>query len=199
MVVTVPKVEDAALKRFAAQFRDTNSGPENAGKTMILTEGADAKVVGSQLAQLEIKDTQGGHESRIALRSRVPATVLGIREGLAGSALNAGNYSSARRMWSDGWVSPTFSGLCSAVSPLVDVPADSELVHDPSRVMFMQEDRKDEADIANSRALTIKTYVEAGFSPDSAAEAVRTGDLTRLQHTGLVSVQLQKPGTITQP
>lgn len=195
MVIKLPPVEQAAVDRFTAQYRKTNTGPQNAGKTLVLTEGADVSVVGSQLQQLEIKDTQGGYESRIATRSRVPAVILGIREGLAGSALNSGNYSSARRMWSDGWFSATAQGLCSALSPLIAVPGDAELTYDPSRVMFLQEDRKDEADIASARATTIKTYVEAGFSPDSAAEAVRTGDLTRLTHTGLVSVQLQKPGT----
>jgi phage portal protein BeeE len=196
MVITLPSgVDQAGVDQFMARHKAANVGPSKAGKTMLVTDGADVKVVGSQLAQLEIKDTQGGHESRIAARSRVPATVLGIREGLAGSALNAGNYSSARRMWADGWVSPTFSGLCSTLSPLIDVPEDAELVHDPSRVMFLQEDRKDEADIAASRAQTIKTYVEAGFSAESAVDAVRTGDVSRLKHTGLLSVQLQEPGT----
>ena len=195
LIVKVPKVEDEALKRFRRQFQDTNAGEENAGKTLILTEGADVQVVGSQLAQLELKDTQGGHESRIAARARVPASILGIREGMQGSALTTGNYSAARRMWSDGWFAPTSDGLAETLAGIVDVPADSELTHDPSRVLFLQEDRKDEADIAQSEAATVKAYVDAGFDPPSVIEAVRSGDISKLRHTGLYSVQLQPAGT----
>jgi len=152
------------------------------------------KVVGSQLAQLELKDSQGGHESRIATRSRVPAVILGIREGLEGSSLNTGNYGAARRVWSDGWFSATADSLSETLTPLVDTPSDAELVHDPTRVMFLQEDRKDEADIQKANADTINTLVSAGFAPESARDAVRSGDLSKLSHTGLVSVQLQTPG-----
>jgi len=199
MVITLPASNaQAAVDRFMARHKEANTGPSKAGKTMLVTDGADVKVVGSQLQQLELKDSQGGHESRIASRSRVPATVLGIREGLGGSALSTGNYPAARRMWADGWFSPTAQGLCSAVSPLIDVPADLEVTHDPSRVMFLQEDRKDEAEIASNEATTIRTLVDAGFDPLSVVEAVRAGDWSHLKHSGLMSVQLLPPGTSSQ-
>jgi hypothetical protein len=44
----------------------------------------------------------------------------------------------------------------------------------------------------------MKTLVDAGYDPDSVRDAVDADDLTTLTHTGLVSVQLQEPGT-TQP
>lgn len=195
MVITLPSgVDQAGVDQFMARHKQANVGPSKAGKTMLVTDGADVKVVGSQLQQLELKDTQGGHESRIATRSRVPAVMLGIREGMAGSALNSGNYGASRRMFSDGWFSPVASGLCSALAPLVDVPEDSQLTFDPAQVMFLQEDRKDEADIAQAQAVTIKTLIDAGFTPDTCKEAVRTGDLSKLKHSGLLSVQLQEPG-----
>ena len=195
MVITLPASNDQdAVDRFMARHKAANAGPSKAGKTMLVTDGADVQVVGAQLAQLEMKDSQGGHESRIATRSRVPAVILGIREGLQGSALNTGNYGAARRVWSDGWFSATADSLSETLEPLVDVPVDAELVHDPSRVMFLQEDRKDEADIQKANAETINTLVSAGFQPDSARDAVRSGDLSKLTHSGLVSVQLQPPG-----
>lgn len=194
MVIKLPTGDQKVIDKFAAQFRDTNTGAANAGKTLMITDGADVQVVGAMLQQLELKDTQGGHESRIAARSRVPATVLGIREGLAGSALNAGNYSSARRMWADGWFTPTADGLCESVAPLIEVPTDSELTYDPARVMFLQEDRKDEAEIGQARSITIKGYVDAGFVPESVVAAVNQGDLSKLKHSGLYSVQLQPAG-----
>jgi hypothetical protein len=196
MVITLPATNDqAAVDRFMARHKEANAGPSKAGKTLLVTDGADVKVVGSQLQQLELKDSQGGHESRIATRSRVPATVLGIREGLGGSALSTGNYPAARRMWADGWFSPTAQSLASAVALLVDVPPDLELTHDPSRVMFLQEDRKDEAEISALEAQTIRTLVDAGFESLSVVKAVRAGDWSHLKHSGLMSVQLLPPGT----
>lgn len=196
MVITLPATNDqAAVDRFMARHKEANAGPSKAGKTLLVTDGADVKVVGSQLQQLELKDSQGGHESRIATRSRVPATVLGIREGLGGSALSTGNYPAARRMWADGWFSPTAQSLASAVALLVDVPSDLELTHDPSRVMFLQEDRKDEAEISALEAQTIRTLVDAGFESLSVVKAVRAGDWSHLKHSGLMSVQLLPPGT----
>lgn len=196
MIIKLPSTNDqAAVDRFMARHKEANAGPSRAGKTMLITDGADVQVVGAQLAQLELKDTQGGHESRIATRSRVPAVVLGIREGLGGSALNSGNYGASRRLWSDGWFSATADGLSDTLSPLVDVPPDSELTYDPSRVMFLQEDRKDEADIGQAQANTIKALVDAGYDPPSVVDAVRSGDLSKLNHSGLYSVQLQAPGS----
>ena len=66
------------------------------------------------MSQASDHTQKGGFETRVAARSRVPAAVLGIREGMQGSALNAGNYGATRRMWADGWFSPTVDGLCEA-------------------------------------------------------------------------------------
>ena len=188
------EVAQDTINAYRDKINAKYAGATNAGKNLFIGHGADVSVVGSQLQSLDLKDTQGGHESRIATRSRVPAVVLQIREGMQGSALSTGNYGAARRMWSDGWFSPTADGLCDALSPLIDVPGNSELTFDPARVMFLQEDRKDEADIGQAHAITIKSYVDAGYEPGSVVEAVRTGDLSKLKHSGLYSVQLQPAG-----
>jgi HK97 family phage prohead protease len=58
----------------------------------------------------------------------------------------------------------------------------------------LQEDEKDEAEIQQVQAATITTLVRDGFTADSAIKAVTNGDMNLLQHTGMVSVQLQVPG-----
>jgi hypothetical protein len=65
--------------------------------------------------------------------------------------------------------------------------------------MFLQEDRKDAAEIHQIRANTIATYVKEGFTAASAVDAVVSEDETLLKHTGLVSVQLQEPGSTKLP
>ena len=183
-------------------FDGAHRGAVNAWKTIYAQSGTDVKVIGSQLGDLKMAELQGGFETRVSARSRVPATVLLIREGLGGSALNAGNYGQTRRLWADSWFSPYAQGLCAVLERLVDVPSGCELTFDPARVLLLQEDQKDAADIRQTNALTIRQLVDAGYEPDAAVEFVRgNGNLTRLlgSHSGLYSVQLQKPGSADTP
>jgi hypothetical protein len=76
---------------------------------------------------------------------------------------------------------------------------DSRLWYDVRDVPFLREDATEAAAIESTRATTIKTYVDAGFTPESAIAAVDSQDVRLLVHTGLVSVQLlpadgSKPG-----
>ena len=193
-----PTLTPEQVQAFADLTNQQHAGSRNAFKNMFLGGGADVKVVGSENAALGLKDIQGGYETRISARSRVPAVVLGIREGLGGSALNSGNYAVARRLWADGWFSPAVSGLCSSVERVMRPADDAELWYDPSEVLFLQEDQKDEAEIQEKQAQAIRQYTDAGFLPESIIEAITSGDLTRLKHSGLFSVQLQPP-TSCQP
>jgi hypothetical protein len=174
-----------------------HEGASSAYKTLVLGGGADVTVAGSNLGQLDLKNTQGLDETRIALRSRVPATILGISEGLAGSALNAGNYSQTRRLWADAWFTPTAQNLCGSLERILTLPPGrtAELSFDPSQIEFLQEDRRDEADIRGQKASTMRQLIEAGFVPSTVTQYVATGDESVLQHTGNVSVQLQPAGT----
>lgn len=185
------------FKEWVDAFDGSHRGAVNAWKTIYAQSGTDIKVIGSQLGDLKMSELQGGFETRVSSRSRVPATVLLIREGLGGSALNAGNYQQTRRLWADSWFSPYAQALCSAFARVIDVPADSELTFDPSRVLLLQEDQQDAATIRQADALTIRTLTDAGYDPDAVVEFVRNGgDLARLSgsHAGLFSVQLQAPG-----
>lgn len=135
------------------------------------------------------------HNTRISSLSRVPAPILGIAEGLAGSSLNAGNFGMARRNFADTWVYPSLTDLCAALSTILTVPGDSELWFDTTDIPLLREDGKDAADIMNKKALTIESLVRAGFEPDTILDAIQSGDLSKMRHTGLFSVQLQPPGT----
>lgn len=190
-----PTKTSEQVAEFAKIVNEKHSGTGNAYRNMFLGGGSDVKVVGAENAALGLKDVQGGFESRIASRSRVPAVVLGIREGMAGSALNSGNYAQTRRLWADGWFSPTAQNLCAALESVMKPPGDAELWYDPAEVLFLQEDQKDAADIAQTNAQALRALVEAGYDPDTAVDAVTTGDLSKLRHTGVFSVQLQPPTT----
>lgn len=190
-----PARTPADVKAYRDIIAENHQGTRNAYKNMFLGGATDVKVVGTSLESLGLGHLQGTYENRVAVRSRIPAVVLGTKESLSGSSLNSGNYQAARRLLADGWFSPTVDGLCAALEPLVGSQTDgSELSHDSTRVLFLQEDQKDAADILQTNAVALRQLVEAGFDPTSAIAAVSTGDITKLSHTGNVSVQLQPPG-----
>jgi phage portal protein BeeE len=175
-----------------------HSGVANAYKTLYLTTGSDATVIGANMQQADFRAVQGAGETRISVLSRVPAPLLGISEGLAGSSLNAGNFAAARRMFGDSWIFPTLQNLASTLAPLVAVPGGAELWPDTGDMPVLREDAKDAAEIQQIQATTITTLVKDGFSPESSIAATISQDMTQLQHTGLVSVQLQPPRTAYQ-
>ena len=183
------------LKFYEKILKEKHEGVANAYKTLVLANGADATVLGSSMKEIEFSTTQAAGETRIAVAAGVPATVLGISEGLQGSTLNAGNFGQARRSFADRCIDHLWKNAAGSAKRLVRVPADSQLVIDHSHVAFLREDQKDEAEIQQLQASAINTLVSAGFDPASAVQAVTSGDLTQLNHTGLVSVQLLPPGT----
>ena len=198
VVKGIPAATKDQFDEIVDAMEDRHKGIANAYRTLYLTAGADATVVGANMQQMDFRATQGAGETRIALLSRVPAPVLQISEGLAGSSLNAGNFSAARRLFGDSWIFPTLQNLASTLAQLVSVPPDAELWFDTADMPILREDAKDAADIEAVKANTITTLVKDGFSPESAIAAVMAQDMTLLQHTGLVSVQLQPPRTELQ-
>lgn len=175
-------------------MEENHSGVRNAYKTLYLTAGADATVVGSHLGQIDFKATQGNGETRISVLSRVPAAILGISEGLSGSSLNSGNFNAARRMFADSWVYPTLQDLAASLAPLLNVPRDAELWFDPADMIALREDAKDAAEIMQLQMATIVSGVNGGFEPKSVVAATIAQDASLLKHSGLLSVQLQPPG-----
>jgi hypothetical protein len=198
MIVKHQISDPDVFEKWIALFKDSHEGVRNAYKTLHLGAGADATVVGRDMQQLDFKAVQGAGETRIAAASGVGAVMAQFSEGMEGSALNAGNYSAARRRVADGLFRPLWRSICSAYEPIVAVPRNSELWYDERDIAFLREDEKDAADIQNTRAGSIRALLDAGYEADSVTSAIENDDFTLLKHTGLFSVQLQPPGT-TEP
>lgn len=202
VVKGIPAIDPDQFKAIVDKMEATHAGVANAYRTLYLTAGADATVVGSNLAETDLKTLQGFTETRISFLSRVPAPLLGISEGLAGSSLNAGNYGMARRTFADLWVYPQMQDLCGALGTIVDPPNKgpaADLWFDATDVPLLREDASDAAAIAQTQANTIAGLVKEGFTWKSAVAAVTGQNMALLEHTGLVSVQLQTPGSTPTP
>jgi phage portal protein BeeE len=183
------------FKTFVRQFREAHQGVHNAYEPLFLGGGADAKVIGTDLRQLDFKNTQGANETRIAADSGIHPVILGLSEGLAGSSLNAGNFNAARRLTADKALRPLWRMAASALETVLTVPPGSRLWFDDRDIAFLREDRKDLAEIQATEGQTIRTLIDAGYEADSVVAAVKAQDWSLLTHSGLFSVQLQKPGS----
>jgi phage portal protein BeeE len=195
----IVKRPDAPTKEAFKEWRELietgHAGAANAYKTLYLTAGADATVVGKDLQQLEFSATQGAGETRIAVAARVPAAILGISEGLSGSSLNAGNFTAARRLFADGFARPAWRNFAGSMETLVPPPTGSRLWYDDRDISFLREDRKDAAEIQQIKAISIRQLIDSGFDADTVVKAVEAENMSLLKHSGLFSVQLQEPGT----
>lgn len=185
------------VKAFKSLMENQAAGVDNAYKTLYLGGGADATLVGSNFQQLDFTKTIGKAETRILMALGVHPVIAGSSEGMQGSSLNAGNYSQIRRLFSDVHLQDLWNDAAAALENLVTVPENGELIVDSRHIPFLQDDALDQAniDFTQMRAITMGT--REGYEPDTVAEAVTTHDMTKLKHTGLLSVQLQPPGTGT--
>jgi phage portal protein BeeE len=182
------------FNEFVRLFNEHHAGPQNAGKTLFLTGGADIKTVGQNWRELDMRAMQGADETRIAAAAGVPPVIAGLSEGLAAATYS--NYSQARRRLADGTMRPLWGAFAAAMQTLVPPPrGGARLWYDDRDIPWLREDIKDRAEVAQNEATTLSTLISAGFTPKSAVRAVNAGDMTLLEHSGLVSVQLQTPGS----
>lgn len=200
MVVKFPEnvMDQDQFDRFKAKMEAEYAGSRGAGKTLYLAPGADVEVVGKDFKEMDFSETQGRDETRIASAAGVAPVLVGLKESLGGSSLNAGNYQAARRAFADGTMSDLYRGFVSSLETIVPPPQNkgpAKLWFDLSQVPFFREDRGDAATIRSTQATTLKQLIDAGFTPESAIAALEAEDFTLLVHTGMYSVQLQPAGT----
>lgn len=176
---------------FVRTMQEKTVGVDQAYKTLYLGGGADVRVIGADMNQLDFRNTQGAGETRICAAGRVPPIIVGLSEGL--SAATYSNYAQARRAFGDSWARPTWKSFAGSIEPLLVVPNNAQLWYDTRDVAFLREDSKDLAEVQSTTMATINAALAAGWTPDSAKAAVLAEDLSQLVHSGLMSVQLQPP------
>jgi phage portal protein BeeE len=183
------KIGPARIARLKNQIREKHSGAENAFETMVLDEGADMTVIGNSMESATFDALQAAGEARILMASGVPAMIVGAREGIRNSKI--GEYDSALRSFADLKMRPNWRSACSALAKLVVAPRDAELWFDTRDVSALRQGEKDAADTMVQQATAANQFFMAGYEPTSIIDALSSGDVTLLVHTGLTSVQAQ--------
>jgi phage portal protein BeeE len=173
-----PDSLDSLRDRMAARY----GGVDNAFRTLVLDEGADATVIGNSFEQMAFSTVQAAGENRILVASGVPGIVVGSKEGLMAATYS--NYEQAMRRFADITMRPLWRSVCACLSQLVAVPAGSRLWFDTSDIAALRQGEKERADTMLVQAESIGNFVKFGFNPDSAVEAIDAGNLQLLKHDG---------------
>jgi len=193
-VVFPPEVQKGTVEAFRDVFLEKHAGVERSFRTAFLGGGADLKMIGTNLKDLAAKEVTSDAFAKICAAAGVPPIVVTIVPGLE-SASTYANYATAMRSFADFTVRPLWLEAVSALGKLVPAPAGAELWYDVSGVSAMQADALDDAQVQSQQAQTMRTLWDGGAEPDSVIAAVTTGDWSKLQHSGLLSVQTQAPGS----
>jgi hypothetical protein len=175
-------------------FEQEHRGALNAYRTLYFGGGMEPVPVGLNFEQMQFQELQGKAETRIAALTGMHPVIAALSEGLQGSALNAGNFAAAARLVGNATLRPLWRNMAGSLQTIVPPLAGTRLWYDDRDVPFLREDIKDRAAVTQQEAATIQVLINTGFKPPSVIDAVSAGgDWSRLEHTGLTSVQLQPP------
>lgn len=186
----IKNVED--FEKWVEKFQEKREGSRgNPYRTLFLAAGADPVPIGSNLQEVDFTNIQSSGEVRIAAAAGVHPAIVGFSEGLKGSALNSGNLNEAFRQFTNQTIRPLWRNFCGSMETLVPAPASSRLWYDDRDIPALQEDVVKKAQSGQYQAQSIRLLVDAGYEADSVVDAVVSGDLRRLVHSGLYPVQVQ--------
>lgn len=197
MLIRYPApIDDDTADRISKRIAARHGGAENAWKTLVVDQGADVTMIGSSFEQMAFSTTQAAGEGRICIASGVPAQVVGIAAGLAAGTF--ANYEQAFKAFAGGIMAWNWSSAAGALAKLVAVPAGSRLAISTEDIPALQDAETARAEASMTGATAIQVLINSGYTADAAVSAVNNGDLSLLlgQHSGLVSVQMQAPGSV---
>lgn len=173
------KIGQTTVNRIRDRIADTHGGVDNAFKTLVLDEGADATVIGNTFEQMNFSTVQAAGENRIIIASGVPGIVIGSKEGLMAATYS--NYEQAMRRFADITMRPLWRSACACLASIVNVPAGAELWFDVSDIAALRQGEKEQADTMAVLATAAKAFIEAGFTADTVISALTSGDMTLLK------------------
>src|SRR5258708_1272163 len=151
------------------------------GGTVVLDQGAELTVVGSNLSQLDFANVAAGGVERILADANVPGVLVGL-EPLRGAGRG---YQESMQKLANLYGRPQWRSACGALSQLLDVPAGNRLWFDTSDIAALQDGEMERGQAALVRAQALLALVQAGYTHESAIAAVDAMDLSQLKAGGL--------------
>lgn len=167
-----PGTIDSIRERMQARY----GGAHNAFKTLVLDQGADATIIGSNLSQMNFDGVQSAGAERIFAAAGVPAVLVGM-EPLRGAGRG---FQESMQKFANLFAEPQWESACGVLAKLVDVPAGNRLWYDKSDISALQDGQMERGQTALVRAQAVLAFTQAGYTRESAVVAVATGDVTKL-------------------
>jgi len=181
MIRYVQKLHPGTIDSIRERYNARYAGPENAGGTLVLDQGADLTVVGSNLSQLDFANVSAVGVERILADANVPGVLVGL-EPLRGAGRG---YQESMQKLANLYARPQWRSACGALSQLLDVPAGNRLWFDTSDIAALQDGEMERGQAALVRAQALLALVQAGYTHESAIAAVDAMDLSQLKAGGL--------------
>lgn len=191
LVKVAGRLSPDSRENLRSEFERKYSSWEQAYKTAILDGGADVQVIGSSFEAMLFDKLQSMNQTTLAAAAGVPPVIVGFSKGLESATYS--NYQLAMRRWADNSLRPAWRSVADAFMPMIGEPAGWKLWYDDRDIPALQQDAKDDAEIQSTQASSMRTLIDGGFTPETVVPAVVAGDLSTLQHSGKLSVQLQDP------
>ena len=171
-----PGTIDRIRERVTARY----GGVDNAFRTLVLDQGADATVIGNSLSQMDFSGVQQAGADRILADGNVPGVIVGL-EPLRGAGRG---YQESMRKFADLYGRPQWRSFCGALqkfTPGNDVDSGAvRLWYDTADIAALQEGEQERAQMTLIHAQAVLTYVNAGYTRESAVKAVVANDVSQL-------------------
>ena len=169
-----PGTVDSIRERVQARY----GGAHNAFKTLVLDQGADATVIGNNLAQMNFDSVQSAGAERILAAASVPPVLVGM-EPLRGAGRS---YGEVVQKFANVYARPQWRSACSVLGKLVDVPAGNRLWFDTSDIAALQDGEMERGQTVLVKSQAVLALNQAArYDADSIVTAVNSGDLTQLR------------------
>lgn len=180
IVIKYPqKLSGPSINKLKDRFAALYGGAANAGKTLVLDEGADLTVAGSSMEQLQFAALQAGGVERICAAAQVPLDVIGLGTRAGGEA-----YAQAIRRFADLWARPHWRMACASLEHLVPElggPSWYRLWYDVSGIAALREGELARGQTTLVKSQAVSAFVLSGYTRESAILAAESGDLTQLK------------------
>jgi Phage portal protein len=196
-----PGTVDSIRERVNARY----GGPDNAGKGIILDQGADITLVGNSLSQMDFSGVSAVGVERILADCSVPGVLVGL-EPLRGAGRG---YQESMQKLANLWGRPQWRSACGALAQVVNVPPGNRLWYDTSDIAALQDGELEKGQAALVRAQALLALVQAGYTHESAIATVDSMDLNQLKAGGIGTpassapvqhlLPQQQPGATAEP
>ena len=169
---------DAIRERVNARY----GGPDNAGRTLVLDQGADLLLAGNSLQQMDFAAVQQAGSDRILAASGVPGVLVGL-EPLRGAGKG---YQESIQKFANMWARPSWRRACKVLEKFVPgLLGGTRLWYDTSDIAMLADGELERGQASLVRAQAMLALVQAGYTHESAVAAVNSSDITQLQAGGL--------------